>query len=64
MFTLTTEKIRAFSEVSRDIGQVFFASMIIEPIVSSHTNFIIVLVGAGFSFLGFGINILFSDYKL
>ncbi len=64
MFTLTTNKIRAIADVSKDIAQVFFASVLIEPIISSHTNFIIIFVGAIFSGFGFVVHIVLSDVSV
>jgi hypothetical protein len=62
MFVLTQNKIKAFGEVSRDIGQVLFAAILVQPLISGPTNFWMVLGGALSTLFCFGANILLSDY--
>mgnify|MGYP001579506275 CR=1 len=62
MFVLTSNKIKAFGEVSRDIGQVLFAAVFVQPLLSGPADFWMILGGAMSSIFCFGANILLSDY--
>jgi len=48
---MTPEKIKASSEVLRDIGQVIFASMFIGPLISGSFNYWMISFGAILSIL-------------
>jgi hypothetical protein len=45
------ERSKVFSEILRDIGQVFFASMFIGPLVAGSVNLPLLLFGLLFSVL-------------
>ncbi len=49
---------RILSEIFRDIGQVFFASIFIGPIITGHTNWLILMAGLLLSLLSWHISIL------
>ena len=59
---LSTIKIDKLSDVSISIGQVFFASALIEPIVSGKTSISILVFGIILSVVSFGFGILLYDY--
>ncbi|OGY88739.1 MAG: hypothetical protein A2927_02790 [Candidatus Komeilibacteria bacterium RIFCSPLOWO2_01_FULL_45_10] len=42
---LTNEKRKVLSEISRDIGQVFFAATIVEPLARGAWNYQLMLIG-------------------
>jgi len=43
---MTSERLKIFSEILRDIGQVAFASLFIGPLINDNINFIFVFFGA------------------
>ena len=45
-------KLNILSEISKDIGQIFFAAVVVEPIISKTSNILVFLIGFIFS-LGF-----------
>lgn len=59
-----SEKSKAYSEIARDIGQVFFASMFIGPIISSSVNFTLTFYGLTLSILAWYLSILFIKNNL
>jgi hypothetical protein len=63
MFTLSDKKIKAFAESCRSIGQVFFATVLLEPIMSEQTHWYTVILGIVLSVCSFYAGILFADYK-
>ncbi len=63
MFTLSEKKVGAMAEVSRDIGQVFFASVLIEPIVSGKTDSTMFFFGILSSIVFLGLSIMLQDIK-
>lgn len=64
MFKITHGKLVAMLEVSRDIGQVCFASSVVEPIVSGNFHATSTVMGFALSIIFFGISILFIDSKI
>ncbi len=61
MFTLSEKRIVAIADVSRNIGQVFFASVLVEPIVSEHIRTSMIVAGIISTIVFFGISVAFSD---
>lgn len=53
-------KPNALAEISRDIGQVFFASMLIGPLVSGNTDVLILFSGLAFSAVAWIVSLLLS----
>jgi hypothetical protein len=45
VMTLTPARIRVLSEIARDIAQVFFASVFIQPILTGETNILTFTAG-------------------
>ena len=52
---------QALSEVSRDIAQVLFASVVIEPIVSQVANMTGTIAGLVAVFIFFGMSVVLPD---
>ncbi|MEK7117885.1 MAG: hypothetical protein AAB861_03890 [Patescibacteria group bacterium] len=59
---LTSIKLDKLSDVSIAIGQVFFASALVEPIVSGKASLIILVLGIVLSITSFIFSILLHDY--
>ena len=62
MFVLNSNKIKAFSEVSRNIGQVLFAAILVQPLISGPVHLWMIVGGSLSSIICFGASILLSDY--
>ncbi|MEI7513022.1 MAG: hypothetical protein WCJ74_00170 [bacterium] len=54
-------KVDAISEITRDIGQVFFASMFVAPIMQAEINWAITLSGFILSIIFWVFSILISE---
>jgi len=54
------KKLEALSQISRDIGQVFFASTFIGPMVSGAFDTPIVVAGFIFTLLAWYVSLLFA----
>lgn len=57
---ISEDKIERASSIVADIGQVVFASVVINPIISSSFNFSIIVLGTILSFIAWIISILLS----
>ena len=64
MFRVSQNKIIALADVSRDIGQIFFAAVVIEPIISGQTGFVIFISGTILSIIFFGLGIILPDIAI
>ena len=64
MFDVSQNKIIALASVSGDIGQIFFAAVVIEPIVSGGGNFWIFISGTILSIIFFGISVVLPDFAV
>ncbi len=53
-------KFDTMSEICTDAGQVFLATMLIEPLINKTTNSIIVLLGAGMLCAAWSIGLILS----
>jgi hypothetical protein len=51
MFTLSKSRLPAFAETLRDIAQIFFASVLIDPIISRTANWWMFCSGLILSFV-------------
>jgi len=54
-----SQKSKVYSEISRDIGQVFFASLFIGPLVSGSIDFTFAFYGSLLSIFSWFLSILF-----
>ncbi len=45
MITFTRVQIAAISDISRDIAQIFFASVLIDPLITRSTKWYLILIG-------------------
>ena len=57
---ISKSKVRVLSETLQDMGQVFFASILVEPIVSHTGSMYVTLIGLSLSFLCWGVRIPLS----
>jgi hypothetical protein len=63
MFTLSDKRIVALAESSRNVGQVFLATMILEPMAVGHVNWSLFVTGVFLTAFSFYTGILFADYS-
>jgi len=54
-------KLEILSQISRDIGQVLFASMFIGPVISGTLEIPVVIAGFIFTLLAWYISLLFAN---
>ena len=54
-------KIDAISDICKDAGQVFLATMFIDPIVSKNTNVATILIAIGLMCVSWSIGLSLSD---
>ena len=59
---LSAVKLDKLSDVSIAIGQVFFASALVEPIISGKVGIVILSLGIVLSITCFGFGVLLNDY--
>ena len=59
MFALTRKRNEALQDVLNGIGQVFFASVLVDPIVSQVTNWQYVLAGLFLSLVCWSFSVLY-----
>jgi hypothetical protein len=57
---LTPEKLKTLSEIARDVGQVFFASMFIGPLVIGSVNWPLIITGFLVSLIFWLLSLLMS----
>ncbi len=59
---LSSIKLDKLSDVSTAIGQVFFASALVEPIISKQANMVVLVFGIILLITCFGFSVLLYDY--
>ena len=62
MFSLTAKKVSSLVDISREIGQVFFAVVLIGPLISGSINLDLIVIGTIGSVINFLLSYVMSDY--
>ncbi len=57
---LPVSKLKTLSEISRDIGQVVFASVFVEPFVNGSVTPLTLMTGLAFSVLSWLLSLVFA----
>ena len=64
MFDISDKRIKAFAESCRSIGQVFFATILLEPIMAEQIHWYTIILGISLSIVSFYFGIMLADYRL
>ena len=58
---LTTARFQVLSEITRDIGQVFFASLFVGPLVSGGVNWLVIVLGLILTIIAWSLSVILNE---